>query len=184
MTAQLEEAVVDTDALRGLLEQLGEDADQRLLQAGDLALRVGLLLPEGSLQLVIDAGLGYLKLGQPLNTLSGGEAQRLKLVGHLLEPQTPGKSSLLLLDEPTTGLHFDDIKQLLDVLNRLVEQGNTVIVIEHNLDVIKTADYIVDMGPEGGDGGGSVVACGTPEDIARVPTSYTGQYLRKVLAEG
>ncbi len=90
--------------------------------------------------------------------------------------------TVYILDEPTTGLHFDDIKQLLEVLNRLVDSGNTVIVIEHNLDVIKTADYVVDMGPEGGEGGGLVVACGTPEDIARVPSSYTGQYLKKVLA--
>ncbi|MCS6915130.1 MAG: excinuclease ABC subunit UvrA [Myxococcota bacterium] len=129
-----------------------------------------------------DVGLGYLTLGQAATTLSGGEAQRIKLSKELARKST-GRT-VYILDEPTTGLHFDDIKQLLDVLNRLVEQGNTVIVIEHNLDVIKTADYVIDMGPEGGDGGGQLVACGTPEDIARVPGSYTGQYLRKVLALG
>ena len=134
------------------------------------------------LETLRDVGLGYMALGQAATTLSGGEAQRIKLSKELARKST-GRT-IYILDEPTTGLHFDDIKQLLDVLNRLVEQGNTVIVIEHNLDVIKTADYIIDMGPEGGDGGGSVVACGTPEDIARVPGSYTGQYLRKVLAEG
>ena len=108
------------------------------------------------------------------------EAQRIKLSKELAKKGS-GRT-VYILDEPTTGLHFDDIKQLLDVLGRLVEGGNTVIVIEHNLDVIKTADYVIDMGPEGGDGGGQLVACGTPEDIARVPGSYTGQYLKKVLA--
>jgi excinuclease ABC subunit A len=132
------------------------------------------------LETLRDVGLGYIALGQAATTLSGGEAQRIKLSKELAKKGT-GRT-VYILDEPTTGLHFDDIKQLLDVLNRLVESGNTVIVIEHNLDVIKTADYVVDMGPEGGDGGGNVVACGTPEDIARVPTSYTGQYLRRVLA--
>jgi excinuclease UvrABC ATPase subunit len=134
-----------------------------------------------SLQLVIDAGLGYLKLGQPLNTLSGGEAQRLKLVGHLLEPQTPGKSSLLLLDEPTTGLHFDDIALLIKLLQRLVDEGNSLVVIEHNLEVIKCADWVLDLGPEGGAAGGNLVIAGTPEEVAACPTSHTGKYLRQLL---
>jgi len=134
-----------------------------------------------SLQLVIDAGLGYLKLGQPLNTLSGGEAQRLKLVGHLLEPQTPGKSSLLLLDEPTTGLHFDDIALLIKLLHRLVDEGNSLVVIEHNLEVIKCADWVLDLGPEGGAAGGNLVIAGTPEDVAECSASHTGQYLRDLL---
>ena len=128
----------------------------------------------------MDVGLSYITLGQAATTLSGGEAQRIKLSKELAKKGS-GRT-VYILDEPTTGLHFDDIKQLLDVLGRLVEGGNTVIVIEHNLDVIKTADYVIDMGPEGGDGGGQLVACGTPEDIARVPGSYTGQYLKKVLA--
>jgi excinuclease ABC subunit A len=135
-----------------------------------------------SLQLVIDAGLGYLKLGQPLNTLSGGEAQRLKLVGHLLEPQTPGKSSLLLLDEPTTGLHFDDIALLIKLLQRLVDEGNSLVVIEHNLEVIKCADWVLDLGPEGGAAGGTLVIAGTPEDVAECCASHTGRYLKQVLS--
>ncbi len=134
-----------------------------------------------SLQLVIDAGLGYLRLGQPLNTLSGGEAQRLKLVGHLLEPQTPGKSSLLLLDEPTTGLHFDDIALLITLLQRLVDEGNSLVVIEHNLEVIKCADWVLDLGPEGGSEGGALVVAGTPEDVAECSASHTGKYLQSVL---
>ncbi|MBL9178648.1 MAG: ATP-binding cassette domain-containing protein [Verrucomicrobiaceae bacterium] len=135
-----------------------------------------------SLQLVIDAGLGYLRLGQPLNTLSGGEAQRLKLVGHLLEPQTPGKSSLLLLDEPTTGLHFDDIALLIKLLQRLVDEGNSLVVIEHNLEVIKCADWVLDLGPEGGAGGGTLVIAGTPEDVAECSASHTGRYLKPVVS--
>ena len=124
-------------------------------------------------------GLGYITLGQSATTLSGGEAQRIKLSKELAK-KGAGKT-VYILDEPTTGLHFDDIKQLLAVLNELVDQGNTVIVIEHNLDVIKTADYVVDLGPEGGDGGGQIVAAGTPEDVARVAASHTGQYLKRAL---
>ena len=135
-----------------------------------------------SLQLIIDAGLGYLRLGQPLNTLSGGEAQRLKLVGHLLEPQTPGKSSLLLLDEPTTGLHFDDIALLIRLLQRLVDEGNSLVVIEHNLEVIKCADWVLDLGPEGGAAGGTLVIAGTPEEVAECGASHTGRYLKQVLS--
>jgi len=120
-------------------------------------------------------GLSYIKIGQSAPTLSGGEAQRVKLAKELARRAT-GKT-LYILDEPTTGLHFDDVRKLLDVLHSLVDQGNTVIVIEHNLEVIKTADYILDLGPEGGDGGGRIVASGTPEDIVRVKESYTGKYL-------
>ncbi len=131
------------------------------------------------LQTLMDVGLGYIRLGQPATTLSGGEAQRIKLSRELSKRGT-GKT-VYFLDEPTTGLHMDDIRKLLGVLNRLVEAGNTVIVIEHNLDVIKTADYVIDLGLEGGDAGGHVVGCGTPEEIAALPHSYTGQFLRKVL---
>lgn len=133
------------------------------------------------LQTLYDVGLGYLKLGQPATTLSGGEAQRVKLATELCRQSTG--NTLYILDEPTTGLHFADIQKLLDVLNRLTDAGNTVVVIEHNLDVIKTADYIIDLGPEGGDEGGWVVACGTPEQIAQVEHSYTGQFLKRVLGE-
>jgi excinuclease ABC subunit A len=131
------------------------------------------------LETLRDVGLGYIALGQPATTLSGGEAQRIKLSKELAKKGT-GRT-IYILDEPTTGLHFDDIKQLLAVLSQLVEQGNTVIVIEHNLDVVKTADYVIDLGPEGGDGGGQVVASGTPEDVARSKESHTGAYLRKVM---
>jgi len=131
------------------------------------------------LKIMEEVGLEYLKLGQSATTLSGGEAQRIKLAKELGKRDT--RRSLYLLDEPTTGLHFEDVRKLLVVLQRLVDRGNTVVVIEHNLDVIKTADWIVDLGPEGGDGGGQVVALGTPEDIARTKESYTGEYLRKTL---
>ncbi|MEB8125965.1 excinuclease ABC subunit UvrA [Staphylococcus succinus] len=131
------------------------------------------------LQTLVDVGLGYVTLGQPATTLSGGEAQRVKLASELHKRST-GRS-IYILDEPTTGLHVDDISRLLKVLNKLVENGETVVIIEHNLDVIKMADYIIDLGPEGGDGGGTVVATGTPEDIAEVKESYTGQYLKTVL---
>jgi excinuclease ABC subunit A len=125
-------------------------------------------------------GLGYIQVGQPATTLSGGEAQRVKLSKELSRRAT-GRT-LYILDEPTTGLHFDDVRKLLDVLHALVDQGNTVLVIEHNLEVIKTADYIIDLGPEGGDDGGRIVAQGTPERVAQVAASYTGQYLRDYLA--
>ena len=131
------------------------------------------------LQTLCDVGLGYVKLGQPSTTLSGGEAQRVKLATELSRRAT-GRT-IYILDEPTTGLHADDVRKLLDVLQRLTDAGNTVLVIEHNLDVIKCADYIVDLGPEGGSGGGTVVACGTPEQVAAVEASYTGQYLKKYL---
>ena len=131
------------------------------------------------LQTLSDVGLGYVKIGQPATTLSGGEAQRVKLATELMKRPT-GKT-IYILDEPTTGLHTADVHRLVNVLERLVANGNTVVVIEHNLDVIKTADYIIDLGPEGGIGGGTLVACGTPEEIAACPASYTGQYLKSVL---
>ena len=124
-------------------------------------------------------GLGYIKLGQPATTLSGGEAQRVKLATELSKRST-GKT-IYILDEPTTGLHSHDVAKLISILQRLVASGNTVIVIEHNLDVVKVADYIVDLGPEGGDQGGTVVAQGTPEQIAENPNSYTGQFLKPIL---
>lgn len=171
-----------------------------------------------ALQPIIDVGLDYVKLGQPVPTLSGGEAQRLKLAGFLAEaartkaPTLPAargslppegadrpwggpaasrsaasrqalarKGTLFMFDEPTTGLHFDDIKKLLHVLNQLVDKGNTVLIIEHNLDVIKSVDWIIDLGPEGGDQGGEIVAVGTPKEVAKNKKSYTGQYLAKIL---
>ncbi|MCG8690993.1 MAG: ATP-binding cassette domain-containing protein, partial [Minwuiales bacterium] len=124
-------------------------------------------------------GLGYIKVGQPATTLSGGEAQRVKLAKELSRRAT-GRT-LYILDEPTTGLHFEDVRKLLEVLHALVETGNTVVVIEHNLEVIKTADWILDLGPEGGDGGGELIAAGVPEDVAKVKRSYTGQYLKEIL---
>jgi excinuclease ABC subunit A len=134
------------------------------------------------LETLADVGLGYITLGQSSPTLSGGEAQRVKLAKELSRRST-GRT-LYVLDEPTTGLHFDDIKRLLRVLERLVEGGNTVVVIEHNLDVIKTADWVIDLGPEGGDAGGRIVATGTPEQVAAVAESYTGQYLAAMLPRG
>ncbi len=131
------------------------------------------------IQTLYDVGLSYIKLGQPSTTLSGGEAQRIKLATELSRRSTG--QTIYILDEPTTGLHFDDVSKLVQILHKLSEGGNTVVVIEHNLDVIKTADYIIDMGPDGGDRGGTVVACGTPEEVAEHPTSYTGQYVRKYL---
>jgi excinuclease ABC subunit A len=133
------------------------------------------------LKTLSDVGLGYIKLGQSATTLSGGEAQRVKLAKELARVSTG--DTVYILDEPTTGLHFADIQKLLDVLHRLTDAGNTVIVIEHNLDVVKTADWIIDLGPEGGDEGGYVVAEGTPESVAEVPGSYTGRFLQRMLAQ-
>jgi excinuclease ABC subunit A len=133
------------------------------------------------LETLQEVGLGYIRLGQPATTLSGGEAQRIKLAAELSKRSTG--STIYILDEPTTGLHFEDVKKLLTVLHRLVDQGNTVLVIEHNLDVIKTADWIIDMGPDGGNGGGFINAVGTPEDVSRVETSYTGQFLADMFAK-
>jgi excinuclease ABC subunit A len=131
------------------------------------------------LRILREVGLGYLRLGQSATTLSGGEAQRIKLARELARKST-GRS-LYMLDEPTTGLHFEDVKKLLELLNRLIDLGNTIVVVEHNLDVIKCADYVIDLGPEGGARGGEVVAQGTPEEIARVVNSITGQYLKPLL---
>ena len=128
-----------------------------------------------------DVGLSYLKLGHPSTSLSGGEAQRIKLATELSRRST-GKT-IYILDEPTTGLHFEDVSKLIDILQRLADGGNTVLVIEHNLDVIKTADYIIDIGPEGGDRGGTVIAQGTPEEVAQNPQSYTGTYVKKYLGK-
>ena len=133
------------------------------------------------IQTLYDVGLSYIKLGQPSTTLSGGEAQRIKLATELSKRST-GKT-IYILDEPTTGLHFADVHKLVEILKRLAEGGNTVVVIEHNLDVIKTADYIIDIGPEGGDRGGTVIAEGTPEEVAKNPASYTGKYVAKFLAK-
>jgi excinuclease ABC subunit A len=132
-------------------------------------------------QTLVDVGLGYLKLGQSSTTLSGGEAQRVKLATELSRRSTG--ATFYILDEPTTGLHVDDVSKLIDVLQKFVDGGNTVLVIEHNLDVIKCADWIIDLGPEGGDGGGRVVAAGTPEQVAQDPESFTGEYLRKVISK-
>lgn len=131
------------------------------------------------LRTIYDVGLGYVKIGQPATTLSGGEAQRVKLAAELSRRST-GRT-MYILDEPTTGLHVADVHKLIDVLQKLVDTGNTVLVIEHNMDVIKTADHIIDLGPEGGDGGGTIVAQGTPEQVAGFEASYTGQYLKKYL---
>lgn len=137
---------------------------------------------KSTLETLFDVGLGYIQLGQPATTLSGGEAQRVKLASELCKRST-GRT-LYILDEPTTGLHFADVEKLLDVLQKLVDLGNTVLVVEHNLDVIKSADYCIDLGPEGGDRGGEIVACGSPQEIVLEPKSYTGQYLKKALAAG
>jgi excinuclease ABC subunit A len=131
------------------------------------------------LQTLVDVGLGYIALGQPATTLSGGEAQRIKLASEL--SRRPTGRTLYILDEPTTGLHIADVEKLLQVLHALVVAGNSMVVIEHNLDVIKSADWLIDMGPEGGNAGGTVVAEGTPEQIAKHATSYTGQYLKHML---
>jgi excinuclease ABC subunit A len=131
------------------------------------------------LDTLVDVGLGYIRLGQPATTFSGGEAQRIKLASELSRRST-GKT-LYILDEPTTGLHSADVKRLLGILQKLIQGGNSMVIIEHNLDVIKTADHIIDMGPEGGLAGGQVVAAGTPEEIVKVPASFTGQYLKTLL---
>ena len=134
---------------------------------------------KSKIQTLYDVGLGYIKLGQPSTTLSGGEAQRVKLATELSKKAT-GKT-LYILDEPTTGLHIADVHKLIDILQRLVDTGNSIIVIEHNLDLIKTADYIIDLGPEGGEKGGQIIAVGTPEQITRNDQSYTGKFLKKYL---
>jgi excinuclease ABC subunit A len=162
----------------------GRDIDQVL----DMTVREALTFFSTSpkvlrrLQVLDEIGLGYLRLGQPATTLSGGEAQRIKIAAHL-STQT-GDRVLYILDEPTTGLHFDDIAKLLTAFKKLLAAGHSLLVIEHNLDVIKTADWIIDLGPEGGDEGGHLVTVGTPEQVAKVPESHTGRYLGEVLATG
>ena len=159
----------------------GKNIYDVLEMTGDEALEFFSSVPKirNKLQTLIDVGLGYMKLGQSATTISGGEAQRVKLASELQKKAT-GKT-LFILDEPTTGLHSYDVDRLLKVLQRIVSHGDTVLVIEHNLDIIKNADYIIDLGPEGGDDGGTVVAKGTPEAVAKVEKSYTGQYLKKIL---
>ncbi|MBM3787524.1 MAG: excinuclease ABC subunit A, partial [Acidobacteria bacterium] len=125
-----------------------------------------------------DVGLGYLRLGQSATTLSGGEAQRVKLAAHLAQSSSEG--TLFLFDEPTTGLHFDDIRKLLDAFQRLVQNGGSILLIEHNLDVLRAADWVIDLGPEGGSGGGRIVGTGTPEEIAKIGESHTGRFLREL----
>jgi excinuclease ABC subunit A len=162
----------------------GKSVDQVL----DLTVREALTFFSGApkvtrrLHLLDEIGLGYLRLGQPATTLSGGEAQRIKIASHLAVQN--GERVLYVLDEPTTGLHFDDIVKLLAAFRKLLHAGHSLVVIEHNLDVLKTADWIIDLGPEGGEAGGYLVAAGTPEHVASVPESYTGQHLRRVLAAG
>jgi len=158
-------------------KNIKEVLEMTVNQATAFFSRVGKI--RSKLQTLVEVGLGYIQIGQPATTLSGGEAQRVKLSRELSKKGT-GKT-VYILDEPTTGLHADDIRRLLDVLNQLVDAGNSVIVIEHNMDVIKTADHIIDLGPEGGDEGGYVIGCGTPEEIAKINESYTGQYLAKIL---
>ena len=159
----------------------GKNIAEVLDMTVDEALEFFSALPKirNKLQTLQDVGLGYVKLGQPSTELSGGEAQRVKLATELSKLAT-GKT-IYILDEPTTGLHADDVRKLLEVLQRLVDNGNTVVVIEHNLDVIKCADHIIDLGPEGGDGGGTIVCTGTPETVAECQESYTGHYLKKAL---
>jgi len=159
----------------------GRNIDQVL----DLTVREALTFFAGApkvlrrLQVLDEIGLGYLRLGQPATTLSGGEAQRIKIASHL--GSQAGERILYVLDEPTTGLHFDDIVKLLAAFRKLLSAGHSLLVIEHNLDVLKTADWIIDLGPEGGEAGGHLVAAGTPEQVARVPASFTGQHLRRIL---
>ncbi len=159
----------------------GKNIDDVLNMTVEEALEFFESLPriKNKLQTLQDVGLGYIRLGQPSTQLSGGEAQRIKLASELSKRST-GKT-LYILDEPSTGLHIDDVKRLIAILQRLVQSGNTVVVIEHNLDIIKCADYIIDLGPEGGDKGGTIVATGTPEEFCKSKKSYTAQYLKKVL---
>ncbi len=159
-----------------------------ITQVLDMTVREALTFFSGSpkvlrrLQVLDEIGLGYLRLGQPATTLSGGEAQRIKIAAHLTSHG--GERLLYILDEPTTGLHFDDIAKLLAAFRKLLEAGHTLVVIEHNLDVIKTADWIIDLGPEGGEAGGELVAMGTPEQVAHVPASHTGRFLQEILSSG
>jgi excinuclease ABC subunit A len=158
---------------------IAEVLDMTVNQALNFFGRIGKI--QTILQTLVEVGLGYIQIGQPAPTLSGGEAQRVKLSRELCRKATG--NTVYILDEPTTGLHADDIQKLLAVLNKLVDQGNTVVVIEHNMDIIKTADYIIDLGPEGGDEGGYIVGCGAPEEVAKIKNSYTGAFLNVCLQE-
>ena len=167
----------DTLEIKYKDKSIAEVLDMTVSQALDFFTNIPVLRTH--LQLLADVGLGYIRLGQSATTLSGGEAQRIKLAREL--GKRLNSSTLYILDEPTIGLHFADIQKLLDVLMRLVNMGNTMVVIEHNLDVIKSADHIIDLGPEGGPGGGTIVASGTVEEVARNKQSFTGRFLRKML---
>src|SRR5690606_27761407 len=167
----------ETLEIRYKVKSIADVLDMTVDEAGEFFNNVHYL--HRRIKTLQDVGLGYVTLGQSAVTLSGGEAQRVKLATELSKRDTG--QTIYILDDPTTGLHFQDIEHLLEVLNRLVDRGNTVLVIEHNLDVIKVADYVVDMGPEGGNGGGRIVGTGTPEDIAAIPDSHTGRYLREEL---
>jgi excinuclease ABC subunit A len=167
----------ETLAVKYKGKSISEVLDMTINRAAEFFENVPKILKK--LRALQNVGMGYVTLGQAATTLSGGEAQRIKLATELAKTDT-GKT-LYILDEPTTGLHFADVDKLLYVLNRLVDEGNTVVVIEHNLDVIKQADHIIDLGPEGGDGGGRIVCEGTPEEVAKVKESKTGQYLRRML---
>ncbi len=174
------EALKTTLLGQSVADVLEMTVDQAATFFGDMEAKMAQKIVT-SLQVLIDVGLGYLPMGRPLNTLSGGEAQRLKLVGHLLSKESQGKHALLIFDEPTTGLHFDDIARLLQVMQRLVDAGHSIMVIEHHMDVIKCADHVIDLGPEAGKHGGIVVAEGTPEEVAKVAESHTGRFLAKEL---
>ena len=171
------ERIQKTSGMVGGSEAIHEVLDMTVEDAHEFLNAVPVI--ERRLQTLLDVGLGYIKLGQSATTLSGGEAQRVKLARELSKRDT-GKT-LYIFDEPTTGLHFHDIQQLLEVIHRLRDHGNTMVVIEHNLDVIKTADWIIDLGPEGGSGGGSIIATGSPEDLAKMDHSSTAQFLKPML---
>jgi excinuclease ABC subunit A len=171
---------LDTLEVRYKEKNIAEVLDMTVQQA--LVFFENIPAIRGKLQLLFDVGLGYIRLGQSATTLSGGEAQRIKLSREL--GKRMNSNTLYILDEPTIGLHFADIQKLLDVLMRLAGMGNTIVVIEHNLDIIKCADYIIDLGPEGGPGGGRIIATGTPEQVAETEDSYTGRFLRKILMTG
>jgi excinuclease ABC subunit A len=167
----------DTLAVRYKGKNISEVLDMSVSQAAAFFEPIPAIAQK--LRAMEEVGLGYLTLGQPATTLSGGESQRLKLSAELARRDTG--NTLYLLDEPTTGLHFEDIQVLIGVLQRLVDKGNTVVIIEHNLDILKSVDWLIDLGPEGGQAGGMIVAAGTPEQVAQVPESYTGQYLKAIL---
>ena len=168
----------DTLAVKYKGKSISDVLDMTISQAAVFFENIPQILPK--LKALVDVGLGYITLGQPSTTLSGGESQRVKLATELSRKSTG--NTLYLLDEPTTGLHFEDIKVLLGVLQKLVDQGNTVVIIEHNLDVLKSVDYLIDLGPEGGEAGGMIVVQGTPEEVARCKDSYTGYYLKEILS--